>query len=432
MYNDSHQYVAMHIHREPGYSFFLWIFRTLFGENVYLEIVRFLQNLLAAYSVLIMTSCIRRNFELGRLMTFLISLILLAPHLITPLFSATALVLSNGVVSEALVLPMFYLFMAACIEMLLKRKKRAVVISLLLALLLSLTRGQMMASVLLWFAVFLASALESVLEKAKACRKQAVLSFGKKLLLAALAVMLAFGARTVVVKSYNLAFNGHFINNTYGNINLLANIMYAADREDGELIEDEKAREFFEISYELLEEKQANYKYSPEGFLNRAAHLEQWHDEIKFNMIEQPWRDWHDAAGFTEYIPENIEQDRIAGIIMKSILPEVLGEWLYGYLAFSSYGLIRSVSVVHPLFNWFAFFVYAGGIGLTIFTFIKHKSSKAARIAALAFLTVAANVYSTSLVIMCLSRYMIYSLPFVYIGGLLLLYENVGFYRKKK
>lgn len=432
MYNDSHQYIAMHIHREPGYSFFLWIFRTLFGENVYLEIVRFLQNLLAAYSVIFLTSCIRRNFDLKHLMTCLISVILLAPHLITPLFSATRLVLSNGVVSEALVLPVFYLFMASCVEMLFKHKMKDTVTSLILALLLSLTRGQMMTSILLWFVVFLAAAAEKILEKAKTDRKQAFLAFGKKMILAVLAVILAFGSRMIVVKTYNLAFNGYLINNTYGNINLLANIMYAADREDGELIEDEKAREFFEISYDLIEETQANYKYSPDGFLNRAAHLEQWHDEIKFNMIEQPWRDWHDAAGFTDYIPENIEQDRIAGIIMKSILPQVLGEWLYGYLAFSSYGLIRSVAVVHPLFNWFAFFVYAGGIGLTIFTFIKNKSSKAARVAALAFLTAAANVYSTSLVIMCLSRYMIYSLPFVYIGGVLLMYENVSFYRKNK
>lgn len=44
IYNDSNQYIAMHIHREPLYSFFLWIFRSLFGETKYLDIVRFLQN----------------------------------------------------------------------------------------------------------------------------------------------------------------------------------------------------------------------------------------------------------------------------------------------------------------------------------------------------------------------------------------------------
>ena len=52
IYNDSNQYIAMHIHREPLYSFFLWIFRSLFGETKYLDIVRFLQNGLAAFSLL--------------------------------------------------------------------------------------------------------------------------------------------------------------------------------------------------------------------------------------------------------------------------------------------------------------------------------------------------------------------------------------------
>ena len=39
IYNDSNQYIAMHIHREPAYSFFLWMFRSLIGENGYLEAV---------------------------------------------------------------------------------------------------------------------------------------------------------------------------------------------------------------------------------------------------------------------------------------------------------------------------------------------------------------------------------------------------------
>ena len=67
-----------------------------------------------------------------------------------------------------------------------------------------------------------------------------------------------------------------------------------------------------------------------------------------------------------------------------------------------------------------------------IYTFAKDRQSKAARVMALALLAVAANVYSTSLVIMCLSRYMIYGLPLVYIGGLLLLYENLSRYQKGK
>lgn len=61
IYNDSNQYIAMHIHREPLYSFFLWIFRSLFGETKYLDIVRFLQNGLAAFSVIWLAESLKND-----------------------------------------------------------------------------------------------------------------------------------------------------------------------------------------------------------------------------------------------------------------------------------------------------------------------------------------------------------------------------------
>lgn len=410
MYNDSEQYIAMHIHREPLYPFFLWIFRTLLGEEHYLEAVRFLQNAFAAFSVIWLTACIRRQFGLKNLMTLLVCLLQLAPHVITPLFAVTRLVLSNGVISEAFTLPLFYLFTAECLKMIYDKNKKAGVRALVLSVLLALTRGQMMTAILLW----MVAAMALVLIQKKWKQIAAVL----------LCTVIAFGCRTLLVRSYNLAFNGHFINNTFGGVGLLANVLYAADREDGERIEDELAREYFYMAYDLAEEQQANYRYAPEGFLNRAAHLEQFHDTLKFKMIEENWRARHDSEGFLDYILENVESDRIAGIITRSIFPAVFFRWLYDYLALSAYGLIRSIAVVHPLLNWYALFAYIAMTALTIYTFCKNHSSKAAWLSAFALLSIAANVYATSLIIMCLSRYMIYGLPVFYIGALLLLREN--------
>lgn len=416
IYNDSNQYIAMHIHREPLYPFFLWILRSLAGEGAYLEIARFCQNALAAASIVWLTACIRKRFGTGSGWNFLICLILLAPHVITPLFSASGLVLSNGIISEALGLPLFYLFFGQCLNLLFGGGKKASFLALLLALLLSLTRGQMMTAILLWAACGLYRAL--ICSEAPFRRRwrpaAAVLA----------CAALAFCGRSALVRTYNLAFNGYFINNTFGSVGMLANMLYAADREDGERIGDEKARELFYLSFDLAWEREANYRFAPEGFLNRAAHLEGQHDALKFEIIEEPWRAWHDERGMKEYIPENVESDRVAGEIMKSIFPSILGRWLYDYLALSAYGLIRSVAVVHPVLNWYALIVWAGMLVLTGYTFRKDGRSKAALAAAFAVLATAANVYATSLIIMCLSRYMIYGLPVFYIGGLLLLREN--------
>lgn len=435
IYNDSNQYIAMHIHREPAYSFFLWVFRSLLGENGYLGAVRFLQNILAAFSVIWLSGTLKKQFGYGRWMELLVSLLLLSPHIITPLSSESGLVLSNGIVSEALGLPLFYIFSAQCMKMVWERKKSAGISALLLALLMSLVRGQMMFAILLWLAAAAAVCFERWLGQRQISDGQK--NAAKRLLLwrlsaCILCTALAFGGRGFLVKSYNLAFNGYFINNTFGNVGMLANVLYAADREDGERIRDEKARAYFYLSYDLAEEKEANYKFAPDGFLNRAAHLEKWHDALKFEMIEEPWRLVHDSEGFTDYIPENVESDRVAGEIMSSILPAVAGRWIYDYLALSAYGLIRSVAIVHPALNWYALAAYVGMAALAVWSFIKNRDSRAGRFAVFALLAVLANVYATSLIIMCLSRYMIYGLPLFYTAGLLLVYENTMRIRSAK
>ena len=398
IYNDSNQYIAMHIHREPLYSFFLWIFRSLFGETKYLDIVRFLQNGLAAFSVIWLAESLKKRFAFGQWMEALVCLILLAPHIITPVFSASGLVLSNGVISEALGLPLFYLFTAQCMKMVYTRQRGAALSSLLLSLFLSLVRGQMMFTILLWL-VFAGAVV--IVEKKK---------LAKRLLICVVCTALAFGTRTLLVKSYNLVFNGYFINNTFGSVGLLANILYAADEEDAERIVDQDARVMFELSYRLAKEQGATYQDAPEGFFNRAAHLEKWHDAIKFEMIEEPWRQLHDREGFIDYIPENVESDRIAATIVKSLLPAVLGRWLYDYLALACYGLIRSIAVVHPLLNWYALTAYLAYIVLAALAWRKNHNSNAVWLAAFSLLAVLANVFATSMIIMCLSRYVIYGL----------------------
>ena len=414
IYNDSNQYIAMHIHREPLYSFFLWIFRSLFGETKYLDIVRFLQNGLAAFSVIWLAESLKKRFAFGQWMEALVCLILLAPHIITPVFSASGLVLSNGVISEALGLPLFYLFTAQCMKMVYTRQRGVALSSLLLSLFLSLVRGQMMFTILLWL-VFAGAVV--IVEKKK---------LEKRLLICVVCTALAFGTRTLLVKSYNLVFNGYFINNTFGSVGLLANILYAADEEDAERIVDRDARVMFELSYRLAKEQGATYQDAPEGFFNRAAHLEKWHDAIKFEMIEEPWRQLHDREGFIDYIPENVESDRIAATIVKSLLPAVLGRWLYDYLALACYGLIRSIAVVHPLLNWYALTAYLAYIVLAALAWRKNHNSNAVWLAAFSLLAVFANVFATSMIIMCLSRYVIYGLPLFYVSGLMLLYELAG------
>ena len=64
VYNDSDQYIKMHIHREPLYPLFLALLRRLFGEDLWLTAMGVLQNLLAAVSVFLFSEYAAKKFSL--------------------------------------------------------------------------------------------------------------------------------------------------------------------------------------------------------------------------------------------------------------------------------------------------------------------------------------------------------------------------------
>ena len=64
VYNDSEQYLQMHIHREPLYPLFLWVFRLCTPEH-YLVLMGILQNLFMAVSIWLLTGSIARKFSLS-------------------------------------------------------------------------------------------------------------------------------------------------------------------------------------------------------------------------------------------------------------------------------------------------------------------------------------------------------------------------------
>ena len=69
---------------------------------------------------------------------------------------------------------------------------------------------------------------------------------------------------------------------------------------------------------------------------------------------------------------------------------------------------------------------------LMIYVWMKKPCSKAAPFMALVLLMIMGNVAGTSLMIQCISRYMLYNLPLFYMAGLLLLLECYEIYATAK
>ncbi|MCH5255717.1 MAG: hypothetical protein J1D87_00430 [Lachnospiraceae bacterium] len=410
IYDDSGQYIIMHVHREPLYPLFLAIFRVAAGEDAGLVLAVIMQNILTSLSIVMLIEYLRERFSLSIRGELVLLVLELMPHLATRYVSTYGIVLESSILSEALCIPLFQFFALFTLRMIYERKKTDVILSFVFAWLLSMTRGQMMTTILIWMVI---TGVMFIM------RRQY-----RRLLIPILAVVCAFGMRSLSVHTYNYFVTGYFIGNTYGQVTKLTNVIYACDEEDGEVFEDGSLeREFFNLFYADADAMGANYKYGGSTFTERAAHLEEYHDKLKFEVLDANMTAYYFGLG-KSYYEQSILSDKLAGEMFRKLFPLCLGQWLYDYILLCSRGFIRSIAVVHPLINWIALLIYAATAGLVIWRIRRRKYSDAVWMMGVALLFIIANVCATSLMIMCLSRYMIYGFSLFYMALFLLIRES--------
>ncbi|MBO5093087.1 MAG: hypothetical protein J6C33_01875 [Lachnospiraceae bacterium] len=434
IYPDSGSYISSQAGREPLYPLFLMFFRFIFREGdtitwlaasgqlesekamelIYtwpaLRVSILVQGLLAGFSCFFLTRAVKHVFDLNWFLTGLVALCTLIPHVLTPLASSSRMVLSNAVLTEGISFPLFYLFTAFMILGLFaeEKKGRFYGAAFLCALLLVLTRNQMLVAFAAWCAVMLF----------EAARRR---SF-KRLLLLLLSILLFFGARSAVNRIYNRAIHEGYAGANTGSYNLLTTMLYLSEPEDALLITDEEQRALFTEMHVQMEEGGMTRADAPDGILGRAYHYEDCYDTIGFT-IQQPCLFGYAAE---KGIPEGEalnEVVRVAGEMNRDLLPHLAGAYCCNYIATAVSGLTRSVSASGTVMGIYSIVIYFLAAALVIYLYRKNKRSKAALLMLFAMLMICANVFATALMIMCLSRYMIYNTALFYIAGLMCLTE---------
>ncbi len=409
VYNDSEQYIMMHIHREPLYPLYLAAFRAVFGEG-YLVWAMAGQGILTALGITALAEYVTRHFGLRLWEELLIVALQLLPHLITRYVSALHIFLENSVMSEALCIPLFTIFIYFVLRMLFEGKWRDTVLALLFAYLLSMTRGQMMTTILLWALLL---GIRLLLNKKY-----------RALFICASTVVFVFLLRDLTVHVYNYGVTGYFMGNTYGQVNTLTNVMYACDEGDREVFEEGAPEQvFFDDFYGKAMEQKLNYVYAGDGFDERATYLEENHDILKFQILEAELSAYYFGLGEVDYYEQSSMSDEMAGKMIKKLLPACFGQWLYDYILLCRNGFVRSIAVVHPLINFAALFLYVLAAGLLLWQVFVKRRFQAAVVMGTALLFIVANVCATSITIMCLSRYMIYGFSLFYMALYLLVRE---------
>lgn len=418
-YPDTESYLKMSSIREPGYGLILNGLKVLFGNNGFV-ILGVFQNILAVYSVYFTAVYFGKSYN-SKYIFYIAAVILILPYVVTPLFASSRIILTNAMISEGVTLSLYYFYFRYLLMLLWEdnNKNKYCLRSLLIALLLSLFRGQMLITFIAWFIVVSAIWLK---DKNR-----------RKVLETVLLLVLTIVIRTFCINGCNYITNGKFTGTTYGSVTILSNVIYVSEREDGAEIENETVRQIFYDIYDLADAGEMLYKYAPDDFSKEAAFYSKMHDEIKDQAIYPYLQSYTENIEKLTYIDQLVRMDELADCMTKELLPQKLGVFAEHYILNVAVGLIRTVAFVHPFFNISALFGYVILAAAGIYCFIKDRESKAVKMLFLTAILTLGNVTAVALTIMCLSRYMIYNMAFVYISGLLLLLQIIGdLYNGKK
>lgn len=412
-YPDTESYLLRSLTREPVYALLLNAAVLVFGEAGYF-LLGIAQNLLAAGVVFLMVRYLRSAFPIrSRLLVWAVCLCMLMPYVVTPFFASSRLVISNAMLSEGIAVSVYNLYLFFLLHAVWEKEKRTrfLVCALLTGLLLSLTRNQLLVTLVAWL-------VTSVILSRNA----------KKAVVCALLFAAALAGRSVLAGTYNLFANGCYTGTTYGPVTILSNVIYVAQREDGEAIADERLRKLYYDVYDFADREGMLYGDAPESFSEEAVFYSEMHDAIKYEAFV-PLAEQYvlERYGVEEYAPRALSVDEAASQIMKPLLKQCFGPWAAHYFKNAAAGLIRTAAFVHPLLNIPALLGYAVLIFLGVYNWKRNHDSKSVKLLLLTALLTAGNVAAVSLTIMCLSRYMIYNTSALYVTAVLLLTEACSY-----
>jgi hypothetical protein len=425
--NDTFQYENQMVMREPGYALLIQFLRFISPENHY-ELIIIFQNLLAIVTNTVFIVYMRRRFDLNMPLSLIFVAIQLIPHIMTPVFSATHLVLTNTLMTEGVMFSLYPLALMSILEVISEKKPfgKKSIMTILIFLLLSLIRGQMMVLFVVWLVVMGIIVIANNIKSFSKIARQGIL------LLIIFAI--SFVARTYIVRIYNYLENGLFVDTASGSAMSFANVLYVTDREDGEAIEDEGLRELFYEIYDAADKDMMDYKYAPSGLLAKAAYHEKCHDELNFTYFAEPAKRYvGEISGIyvDRYQELMIAIDEVADEMSAYLMPRVVGKYIKNYFAVIALGFVRTVAYEKSVLVWYSLLIYIISIMVTIMLWRKNHGSLAVAFMAVILLTIVGNVCATALMIQCISRYMIYNMPLFYMALLLEIKELASIKEKQ-
>lgn len=437
LYNDSDQYIVMHIHREPLYPLWLLFFRSVLPEAVCYRAAGLVQCVLNALATYVLALRLKRLFSLDGVRRALIILLAFLPQALTYFGSSSRMYMAGDILSESLAYPLFLITMMLLIETAVGEggnvlKQRVTWGALFAALILSLLRGQMIVLGIVWF---LTVCLRLVREHShgQVGNTGPVL---RGMLVSALCVALFLAGRNLFVRTYFYVLGEGFDSHSIAMSNVISHVLYVSEEEDAAAVPDSEPffekpddtlRDYFLRMCDKMDTMRMNLSYEEGSLYARNSYMESCRDPIAYDIA---WRTIYEAVdvhGY-DYNTEDAMANEVNGALVRALMPVVFPRWISVYARHVTQGIICSVGITHPVLSWLFLVLFAAAVGMTLNALLKKtgqgKRYALATVPLLLFLL--GNACAVALLQFCIQRYMFYAFPLFYI-----LYGN-WFYERLK
>lgn len=404
---DGPTYVNMESGREPAYPMVLWLLRTLFGENNYLDIVVVMQCIVAGIAAVVLIKALQEHFQLNVVTILLLFLMEYGVTLLNRFVAQRKYSYYNSICTEAWAYSLWLFLFVSLMGIIYTNKRKYILTSLLWCIILVLIRKQMLISFCLLFLIL----LYKIWKETK----------GWKSFLGIIGlIIIGLLAAQTVDRGYNYALRGQFEPHTGDSSFIFGNEIYVADVTMADRLQSDVNKELFIEIMRRADENQYNISYAGKGWVNQQDHYSSSYDRIKFNTTMVVIREYLEKQGvpneqFNEYY-ENIANEMTRDLLIPCI-PGMVKIFFCNVIA----GFITTVLKVHPVLNWFALLLYVGYI--IMLAYLYKRKSHCVPMAILVLLAIIINVLFTSLTIYCQMRYALYNTALFYQMGTIMIAE---------
>jgi hypothetical protein len=419
---DGPSYINMETNREPGYCSFLWILRSIFGVDSYLNVVVIIQCIVAGIAAYVLTVRLKERFELNWGCALCILFCQYGITLLNRFVAQRRYSYSCGIQTEGLTFSLWIFFFVALIGLVYDKDNISIVKCLIWSIILISIRKHMLITLGMLFICLI-----YIWWKDK--------KWLKTLSLSVVILIVGFGGIKLIDCTYNFAQRGVFAPHTGDSSFIFGTEVYLANEDMVSYISSETNKELFMEIINKADENQYNTKYRQgNGWHEIEDHYSECYDRIKFDVVNVVIREYQDSQGIAQEDREE-SSNEILSAMMKELIVPCLPGILRLFVCNVISGLITTVLKVRKYLNVVAVFLYIAYLAVLMFL-VKNKTYKKFKnsvvpFAILVLLAIALNVGLTSATIYCQMRYMLYNTAFFYQAGFLMLIEARRMYNKR-